>query len=256
MLRYPAILLALLAALGSASPVQSQESPRQDSNSAEQRSGAKDASARPSAAVVIEEKTKEAEKKTGPHADERKDGWFNGWGLSDKIALFASIFAFLQVLALMATLAIMRSTAHRQLRAYVCDVAGTATFVSSSESRIEIDIQFRNAGQTPAYDVRISCANPIIGRPIDRPYEKPSPFAPIRSIIGPGRTFSVQRLITQVSGEQLRQIQNGERVIWIWGRVDYVDAFKSARYLEFQCLALGSGQSWKLLPAPDGYKAN
>jgi hypothetical protein len=256
MLRRIAIALVLLASLAMASWGQSQETPRQDTKSAEQQPNTKDGGANQSPSVINEPATKQAEKKTETGAANAKYEWFNGWSLSDKIAAFVVVVGFFQLLALLATYFVMRSTAQRQLRAYISDIAGTATFISDTESRIEIDIQFRNAGQTPAYSVEIRCAPPVIGRPTDRHFDTPSRFAPVKTIIGPGKEFSVRHRITQVSAVHLRQIQNAERAIWIWGRVDYVDAFNKARYLGFRCLALGMGQSWPLIPAPDGCDAN
>jgi hypothetical protein len=45
--------------------------------------------------------------------------WFEGWNLSDKIAAIASVVAFLQFTALIATFWIMVRNGRRQLRAYV-----------------------------------------------------------------------------------------------------------------------------------------
>lgn len=255
-MRKIAITLGLLASLAPATWGQSEKAPREDAKRAEQRPNTKDSGTNQSTSVTKQPDAKQAEKKADASTAEAKYEWHNGWSLSDKIAAFVVVVGLFQFFALLATYCVMRSTAQRQLRAYISDIAGRATFISATESRIEVDIKFRNSGQTPAYSVEIRCEPPVIGRPTDRPFDMPLRFAPVRTIISPGGEFSVRRLITQVSSEQLRQIQNSEMAIWVWGRVDYADAFKGRRYLHFRCLALGGGESWPLMPGPDGYEAN
>lgn len=229
---------------------------KQETEAAQQKSDAKKSGREDDVAPIATVPGKNANEESNQPEKNRNDQWLDGWTLAEKIAAIASLAGFFQVAALIATLWLMRKTALRQLRSYISDVNGKAIFVSSAEPRIEIDIQFRNAGQTPAYDVEIRCAHPVLAKPNDRPFDTPSPFAPVRTVIGPGNEFQIRRVITQVSSEQLRQIQNSEKAIWIWGRVDYVDAFKNPWYLVFRCFAMGGGESWKLHPAPEGYEAN
>ena len=70
-----------------------------------------------------------------------------------------------------------------------------------------------------------------------------------------GRTDKTLTSVCILAGGR-QQIQNGVRAIFVWGRVDYVDAFKKNRHFIFRCIALGPGSSWPLLPHPDGYEAN
>src|SRR6266568_3929446 len=93
------------------------------------------------------------------------------WGLSDKIALIATVAAFLQFVALVVTIFVMISSSRRQLRAYVGGDVGSIGNVANpivvggqaiKPTGAEITnptcgpvayVQIKNAGQTPAYEV-------------------------------------------------------------------------------------------------------
>jgi hypothetical protein len=85
--------------------------------------------------------------------------WFDGWSLSDKIAVIASVVAFLQFLALMSTIRVMSRTGQRQLRAYI--VADTVdvdiTPINNTEGKVMVSVKIaiKNTGQTPAHDLRV-----------------------------------------------------------------------------------------------------
>jgi hypothetical protein len=78
--------------------------------------------------------------------------WLEGWSLSDRIAVIASIVAFLQFLALVATVFMMVRTARRQLRAYVLVSGSTVTNVAEGDGIPQAQVVIKNFGQTPAYD--------------------------------------------------------------------------------------------------------
>src|SRR6266568_1179790 len=93
------------------------------------------------------------------------------WGLSDKIALIATVAAFLQFVALVVTIFVMISSSRRQLRAYVGGDVGSSGNVANpivvggqaiKPTGAEITnpacgpvayVQIKNAGQTPAYEI-------------------------------------------------------------------------------------------------------
>jgi hypothetical protein len=180
-------------------------------------------------------------------------------GASVAIAIIAvlQLFAFVaQAWWLRQTVAIMKDTAQRQLRAYVSDVEGEAAF-SGDGTFINVDIVFRNSGQTPAYDVEIRCDPPVLGRTDARPFDQASRFAPVQTIIAPDSKFVIRRILSiDNDANAIQQIQNSERAIFIWGSVNYRDAFAKRRHFVFRCIALGPGPSWRLVPHPDGYEAD
>src|SRR5260370_34589796 len=175
--------MTLLAALAPDSWGQSQEPPRQDSQATKQQPKEENQSTAQPSAIVKESTTEQTERKSERDNRERIEKWFDGWSLSDKIAGIATVVAFLQFAALFLTLRIMRRTAQRQLRAYICDIEGNAVFPGGTI--VNIEIAFRNSGQTPAYDVEIRCDPPILGRIDARPFDQGSRFAPVRTIIAP-----------------------------------------------------------------------
>ena len=92
------------------------------------------------------EKTESAENKANQH-------WYDGWGLSDKLAVIASTVAFLQFSALMATFEVMRRTARKQLQAYVCLFGGSITLKKLEQNMfLEGYVSLKTSGQTPACD--------------------------------------------------------------------------------------------------------
>jgi hypothetical protein len=83
---------------------------------------------------------------------ERSNAWFVGWGLSDKIAAVAIFVGFLQFAALFATVAVMRRSAHRELRAYV-HIEDVKMLGMKSGKDVQIQIIPKNFGQTPAREI-------------------------------------------------------------------------------------------------------
>jgi hypothetical protein len=255
-LRCLLVALTLVAAFASDSWGQSQrQPPRQDTKGTQQNSSADNRGTEQTPLIVKILPTEQTNEKAEAAKAEGPKNRIDGWSLSDKIAVIASVVAFLQFIALVATVGVMRRTGKRQLRAYISDIDGTA--VAGDRAEIAIEIVFRNAGQTPAYDVEIWCEPPIIGRIDARPFDQKPRFAPVKTIIAPDSKFVVRRAVSFTDDANVIQaIQNSERAIFVWGRVNYVDAFEEKRHFIFRCVAFGHGSSWHLLPHPDGYEAN
>lgn len=79
-------------------------------------------------------------------------GCWNNWSLSEKIAAFASVAGFLQFVALIVTVCVMRRSAERQLRAYCMVESIEITNVQVEKTPTAI-ITIKNSGQTPAKNV-------------------------------------------------------------------------------------------------------
>jgi hypothetical protein len=189
--------------------------------------------------------------------DNSTDWWMFGATVGIGLIGILQLAAFLvQARRLRQTVDIMKDTGERQLRAYISDVEGNAVLRDSTETEIDIEISFQNAGQTPAYNVEIRCDPPIIARHDARPFDREPQFAPVKTIIAPNSSFIIRRELFTDDAGVIPRIQNSERAIFVWGSVDYIDAFANKRYFIFRCIALGRGSSWPLLPHPDGYKAN
>jgi len=151
---------ALVAAFHSNAWGQSQEPPRQDSQSTQQQSDAQQRGTEQSPFIIKILPASEAQEKSGTGAKQGPDKGADAWNLSDRIAAIASIAAFLQFIALVATVWIMVRNGRRQLRAYVFlekagIVDGTVLNppVPAHANEPGVALTFRNSGQTPAYKV-------------------------------------------------------------------------------------------------------
>jgi hypothetical protein len=159
------------------------------------------------------------------------------------------------------------ATAERQLRAYVF-IQDVNILLRENDTIIDVTVKFLNSGRTPGYDLRTTFKAEIKAPPTTgSPYtELALPEA--KSIIAPraGIDIGPNRLVLQ-DGD-LAGLRDGSRTLYIWGRVDYVDAFKQDRYFIFQAtngneivntdVATGrvNWRGWAMRPSPEGYKAN
>ncbi len=51
-------------------------------------------------------------------------------------------------------------------------------------------------------------------------------------------------------------IQTRRKAVFLWGDVQYIDAFKQKRFFKFRCYSTGEGAELPLIPHKDGYQAN
>jgi hypothetical protein len=124
-------------------------------------------------------------------------------------------------------------TAERQLGAYIgiewCRVA-----TNDGGTTFEVEIQIKNAGQTPAYAVshRITAALQIMhGERLEFGMPDRSPgIIPI----APGIPFTLRTPIAIGGSSGISTIESGQRRIFTWGRVDYEDVFDNPQHLEFR----------------------
>lgn len=164
------------------------------------------------------------------------------WNLSDKIALIASIAAFLQFLTLIATVVVMIRGSRRQLRAYLLPFQGGIFEglmmnppIPARANDIWASLLFRNSGQTPAYKIitwmKIEVLEPVNeDKLIVTALEKKFP-----SVLGAGadmpKTSWYGRALTP---NEIVEINNQVKAIYCYGRVEYEDAFKIFRYSNFR----------------------
>lgn len=165
--------------------------------------------------------------------------WFVGWSLSDKIAVIASVVAFLQFLALMATVYVMRRTAQRQLRAYIVaginnvDIQGPENEVS-----VTLGVSIKNTGQTPAHDLSVVSRTHLLGHPIKMPFgfTLRTGDDPSRAVLGAGQeTESESPAERPFTGDEMMRAKSPEGGfrIYTWGSVTYRDVFGHKHYTNF-----------------------
>ncbi|VTZ28510.1 hypothetical protein MPC1_9370002 [Methylocella tundrae] len=164
------------------------------------------------------------------------------WHLSDKIAAITTIAALLQFIALIFTLFVMVRNGRRQLRAYVfpndaCIYEGTMLEppIMVHKNKPGVLLNFRNCGQTPAYNV-VSWADLEIAEPLNE--EKlvaPKLEQKFPASLGANsvmsKTIWYRRSLTE---NEISDINNGAKAIYLFGRIEYQDAFKKKRATNFR----------------------
>jgi hypothetical protein len=95
-----------------------------------------------------------------------------------------------------------------------------------------------NKGSTPAYDVTFKSAAAIVPLPLPDDFAYPFTDANVGtslSLIAPGLTRVMRRTVDgRVPDDQVETIKRGHgQCLLMWGRVDYRDAFREARFINF-----------------------
>jgi hypothetical protein len=140
-----------------------------------------------------------------------------------------------------------RETAERQLRAYL---SIERSIRQDGEIQLPIfGITFKNCGQTPAYagtfwvDIQIH-PMPLKAELIPTDRKMIGTF-----ILPPTNTFSVDQLnddsVASLTEPQIPEFREGNLAYYVFGRLDFIDAFGKARWLKFRsryafnCVAKG-----------------
>ena len=222
--------------------------------------------ATPAPSIVKIPQREEAHKETqtsGSHTPENPPKP-ESWNLSDKIAIGALIAALLQFSALIWTIGVMRSSAQRQLRAYVGIVGGEMTYINLIEGGygLDIHIMLKNFGQTPGYKLTTWIKPPQI---LDKgviPFDEPIPINERNgeSFLGPGGEFHIRWTIP-IADTDLASINDGSKKIFVWGGLDFIDAFRRQRHFIFRMINSNLtvrtiGERFALQPHKAGYDAN
>jgi hypothetical protein len=127
---------------------------------------------------------------------------------------------------------ITREIGEKQLRAYI--TIPTAT-VGGPDKPV-VTINFKNSGQTPAYDVRVWADSRYHRFPlsIDLPEPEREPRKGI-AVLGPGDPYTlVVDAARGFSNGERMAIQSGEAAIYVFGEILYRDAFKEKRFYRFR----------------------
>jgi hypothetical protein len=177
----------------------------------------------------------------------RTDDHLSSWSVSDKIAFWAVVAAIVQAIALLMTFRLTALATRRQLRAYVFpetfDLYDGATINPPQPAHAGEPMAvlvLKNSGQTPAYKV-VSLAQFQIIEPI---HENQLVIAPLidkfSANLGPGTSIrNSPRLNRHLSPQEITDINSGAKGLYLYGRIDYRDAFKKKRFTTFRMRYLG-----------------
>ena len=194
--------------------------------------------------------------------DQSKNESFWHLTIHDPVALSTVLVAlFTAILGVGTFLLVLDGRRHSRhaLRAYIGIDDGYATW---DQSIFIVSVSFKNSGATPAYECKMWFKAAINN--VGQPFAQTDKFgAP--TIVGPGQQLRLDTQI-QTDGTALQSVAAGAAKIYVWGRVEYRDAFKIARYFHFRCTMTGPPSrmvrgndvfnGWGLAPDSMGYDAN
>jgi hypothetical protein len=151
----------------------------------------------------------------------------------------------------------MRDSSERQLRAYVGISVGYIDF----KNRIPIAyVKFKNAGQTPAYDVRTWIHTWYERHPLTVNLPVPDDgFERGKSIIHPGGHESISSPPKNpICADHFGFVGTEEWTIYVYGEIQYRDAFGKQRYTKYRLIYGGpeGGSSGRLCADTEGNEAN
>jgi hypothetical protein len=174
-------------------------------------------------------------------------------------SISAVIIGYWQWSAMTESNLINRVSGERQARAYLdIFVAAIEPQHSDAGDAIGARVTMRNSGPTPAYEERSWIAIQVAA-----PNAIPFVFPPNlndrpKSIIGPNTDFDLD-IGFQTTPEIIQSVRNGQTRIFVWGRVEYRDAFGHDRFFIFRMVNGGfvdGAKRWSIGPHTSGYEAN
>jgi hypothetical protein len=154
-------------------------------------------------------------------------------------------------------------TAQRQLRAYLNMEFGAVLLNSPTEDSATAWLRIKNLGATPAYNAR-AWLRFSIGPTNTKPFDQAGKSENETSL-GPTGEFNLMSTLS-FSSNQLQVVRNKTFSVFMWGRLDYIDAFKKPRYLTFKGLMNGDpgtiiidgdkALGWGFSPTAEGNEEN
>jgi hypothetical protein len=217
--------------------------PNQKSESAKQQADTAQRGSEQSPLVIKILSPEQAQKESGYDSEKRPNHPTNSWSLSDKIAVIASIVAFLQFLALVVTIFVISRIGRRQLRAYVLPEnsgileGNMLNPPQPAKANIPgVGMLIKNGGFTPAFNVR-SLAQiaviPVVNENtalVVLPLPQQYPLT-----LGAGSTFSKAQWFNRaLTPQEITDIAIGVQAIYLYGRIEYTDIFKRNHFANFR----------------------
>jgi hypothetical protein len=132
---------------------------------------------------------------------------------------------------------IASDTAIRQLRAYVMvNRVGIESVISNS--RPTVTVEFKNSGQTPAYDVLGWVSIGLAKFPLTYSIPGEINFPAIKGskdvITNGGTTLLPATMEHTLTSEEVEQLNTGSHAIYFIGKISYKDAFGIERFTKFK----------------------
>ena len=130
-------------------------------------------------------------------------------------------------------------TAQRQLRAYVFVVEALRTRRGDTDPWV-IQVRIKNFRQTPAYRAQVRVKVKIMDPVDEATFGFPLPTTGDSQFdFGPGHEHTTRIEIPGLAGDVWDDFKAGRIAIYLWGRVDFVDAFNENRWMHFRHIQQG-----------------
>ena len=98
----------------------------------------------------------------------------------------------------------------------------------------------KNAGQTPAYNVRVYAQLSVIEPKNESTLIVPPLQAGMYSVLGPNVGMRSPRSLNRnLTAGEIADIRTGMKAIYLFGRIEYRDAFKKNRFTTFRMMYSG-----------------
>ena len=123
-------------------------------------------------------------------------------------------------------------TSERELRAYVS--AEPKPLQKQANNSWVSELEIKNSGQTPAYAVTITVFMEVFAEPpSEQDFNVPVEETGSRISVPPGGTGR-QALRRSLSEDELDQVWKGRKNLYVFGQINYRDAFNKSRYTKFR----------------------
>jgi hypothetical protein len=137
-------------------------------------------------------------------------------------------------------LALSADTARRQLRAYLFLDPGKNFSIArgaSTTATIEIEIHVKNLGATPAHGVTVESWMALDVWPPPESFSfkgPPDERGRTQSVVAPGAVVHYHTGTARpMTPEELADVQSGNRSVYVYGRIEYLDVFNKPHWTNF-----------------------
>lgn len=157
-----------------------------------------------------------------------------------RLSLFVSLLTLLGTIFVGWTLMETRNTSRRELRAYVfAENSGvyalTKQVPRSENGKVGSTVVVRNSGQTPAYDVihwSMLALHAVVN---ERELVIPPLETLHRTVVPPGGILKAERRLSiHLTRDQQASLKTGAMALYVYGRIEYTDAFGTRRYTDYR----------------------
>ena len=170
--------------------------------------------------------------------------WFGDLSHDEWLAGFTGILALSTIALWRATKRLVlgaEKTAERQLRAYVLVEGAKMTKDPIRNDGFGVAVTVKNFGQTPAHDMT-ECADIWVGAfPLAEPLPEHIWNNPSISVLAPGG-YSIQiPTHSELTGLMQKAIFNNNTAVYVYGEINYLDAFDQLHTTKFRLMSVGQG---------------